>query len=796
MESKKKIDLMKKSDIVKMKSKIEIIESPSNKTKDGSKNIGKYIIQADLGEGTFGKVKVGIHSITGDTVAIKVLEKSKIMEVIDKTRVEREIKLLKVLRHKNIIHLYQVIQRSSTIYLIMEFAGGKDLFSYIQNKKRLTEQEACEIFQQLISAIEYLHKFKIAHRDIKPENIILESNDKKKINVKLIDFGLSNVYKPGELLKTMCGSPCYAAPEIIIGSKYKGEAVDVWSTGITLFNMVCGFMPFSDANTDVIYKKVIEGKYNIPQFLSEGVKDLIRHMLVVDADKRFRISEIKSHPWFGIVSPSRCSEGLMINQHIIPIEEQVVTKMMNEFDFRPEDVRLNILASKHTHTTATYYLLLKRLITSGVESIADMSSKLFKDYLANPKNLLKNYNYDINILIRERCQNPPEDPEEFQVTLFNNMSSSENSKIAKDDSKTKGLLKTTFNEEYEIISGDGVRAKAFLRDCSSKLQNTLAKEKYHKFEDLMIQESSSKDESDKFINSNPSKKEDAIPKSVLKLQGICNFDEIMKYPGSGRESKAADPPNPSKMLTFKKLDLNANSKPKDIRNNDINSDSHGVLAWNSDNLSKLKQKKENARTNVIELDYFTQDSANKLQQISKNANPPLKALKIPQSLNSTHRAQNISNSNNTVIETLGKIGNSRNILNLKSAPAHKTVTALKDHNLKLESLGADSTTNTLMMKNNQNRQITESLKDQEIKEIKEYIGPFDLDSLFFFSSYIELYQELTRILSCNSVLYTKSVSLDINNCRNEILLLFAAAKDILSSMPRYACSRIQSNVLL
>ena len=187
------------------------------------KIIGNYRIGKEIGEGTFGKVKLATHSITQENVAVKILEKSKISEASDIDRITREIYILKIIRHPNIIQLYEIIENSKKIYLVMEYASGGELFDYISNNGKLTEQEACKFYQQLVSGIEYLHNLNIVHRDLKPENLLLDYNK----NIKIVDFGLSNIYKANELLKTSCGSPCYAAPEMIANKKYIPLCVDI-----------------------------------------------------------------------------------------------------------------------------------------------------------------------------------------------------------------------------------------------------------------------------------------------------------------------------------------------------------------------------------------------------------------------------------------------------------------------------------------------------------------------------------------------------------------------------------------
>lgn len=176
----------------------------------------------------------------------------------------------------------------------MEFASGGELFDYIVQNQRIREPEACKFFQQLISGVEYIGKLNIVHRDLKPENLLLDHN----MGLKVVDFGLSNTYRNGELLKTACGSPCYAAPEMIAGKKYNGTQVDIWSCGVILFAMICGYLPFEDPNTSCLYKKILAADYHTPNFISDSAKDLLSKILNTDPDTRFNIDQIRDHPWF------------------------------------------------------------------------------------------------------------------------------------------------------------------------------------------------------------------------------------------------------------------------------------------------------------------------------------------------------------------------------------------------------------------------------------------------------------------------------------------------------------------
>lgn len=356
-------------------------------------SLSQYTIGNKIGEGMFGKVKIGTHNLTKEKVAIKILEKSRIKEKADKIRVEREIKILKQMKHINIVQLYSVIQTTTTIYLVMEHSSGTELFQYIINKRRIPEQEAVYYFQQIISGIDYMHQNKICHRDIKPENMILETNK----TIKIIDFGLSNTFGKSEYLSTACGSPCYAAPEMIAGNRYKGSSIDIWSAGIVLYAMICGYLPFEDKNNNELFKKIMEGKYAVPSFVSDSCKDLIKSILNVDYTKRYSINEIISHPWMASEKPYT-HKGLLMNTIVIPIDEELIAKM-SEMGFTKQDIRMNLLRNKFNNITTTYYLLVKTKTKYNRTSVSDFISKDFISHLNNEKNQLSKYDYDLDNVV-------------------------------------------------------------------------------------------------------------------------------------------------------------------------------------------------------------------------------------------------------------------------------------------------------------------------------------------------------------------------------------------------------------
>lgn len=208
-------------------------------------------------------------------------------------RVEREISYLRLLRHPHIIKLYDVIKSRDEIIMVIEYAG-KELFDYIVQRGKMPEDEARRFFQQIIAAVEYCHRHKIVHRDLKPENLLLDDH----LNVKIADFGLSNIMTDGNFLKTSCGSPNYAAPEVISGKLYAGPEVDVWSSGVILYVMLCGRLPFDDEFIPALFRKISNGVYTLPNYLSEGAKRLLTRMLVVNPLNRITIHEIIEDDWF------------------------------------------------------------------------------------------------------------------------------------------------------------------------------------------------------------------------------------------------------------------------------------------------------------------------------------------------------------------------------------------------------------------------------------------------------------------------------------------------------------------
>ncbi|KAM0748218.1 Pkinase-domain-containing protein [Meredithblackwellia eburnea MCA 4105] len=262
-------------------------------SKDRGVVIGDYEVISTLGHGSFGKVKLAKHTLTGLKVALKFLSKRKISTSEMSNRVHREIQYLSLLRHPHIIKLYDVIDTPSDIVMVIEYLSG-ELFDYIVRRGKMPENDARRFFQQIMGALEYCHSHNIVHRDLKPENLLLDEH----LNVKIADFGLSNIMRDGDFLKTSCGSPNYAAPEVISGKLYAGPEIDIWSCGVILYVMLCGRLPFDDDHIPLLFKKINGGIFSLPPFLSAEARHLLSRMLLVDSNKRIKLHEIRQLPWF------------------------------------------------------------------------------------------------------------------------------------------------------------------------------------------------------------------------------------------------------------------------------------------------------------------------------------------------------------------------------------------------------------------------------------------------------------------------------------------------------------------
>ena len=358
------------------------------------KKIGNYILLSTIGSGTFSVVKLGIHLPTQQKVAIKILDKNRINDENDIKRISREIHILSKLSHPNIAQLYETIPSEKHIYIIMEFIEGHDLFQYIYSLTRLTELKASKLFRQLISCLEYIHTLGIVHRDIKPENILL---NKKKTSIKLVDFGLSNSYKHGSLLKTACGSPCYASPEMISGKEYDPLYSDLWSCGVVLYCMLVGKLPFDDEDIKLLYYNIRYANYFMPPFLSNIAQDFLRKILTPNPNRRIRLEELKKHPFFLIGERTPLLKGILVGIEDIPINIEIVKKIKNVY-FKDNNkidenyIISNLKQNHHNNITAIYYLMIKKIEDNN--DVINKTKNIIQKNSKNENNNNTNTNYD------------------------------------------------------------------------------------------------------------------------------------------------------------------------------------------------------------------------------------------------------------------------------------------------------------------------------------------------------------------------------------------------------------------
>ncbi|KAJ1437066.1 Serine/threonine-protein kinase, active site [Sesbania bispinosa] len=259
--------------------------------------LGKYELGRTLGEGNFGKVKLARDTDSGQLFAVKILEKTKIIELNNADQIKREISTLKLLKHSNVVRLYEVLASKTRIYMVLEYVNGGELFDKIASKGKLSEADGRKMFQQLINGVSYCHNKGVFHRDLKLENVLVDA----KGNIKITDFNLSALpqhFRADGLLHTTCGSPNYVAPEILANRGYDGATSDIWSCGVILYVILTGYLPFDDRNLAVLYQKIFKGDVQIPRWLSPGAQNIIKRILDPNPKTRMTMNMIKEDEWF------------------------------------------------------------------------------------------------------------------------------------------------------------------------------------------------------------------------------------------------------------------------------------------------------------------------------------------------------------------------------------------------------------------------------------------------------------------------------------------------------------------
>uniref|UniRef100_A0A671MZA4 non-specific serine/threonine protein kinase n=1 Tax=Sinocyclocheilus anshuiensis TaxID=1608454 RepID=A0A671MZA4_9TELE len=317
---------------------------------DEQPHIGNYRLLKTIGKGNFAKVKLARHILTGRELF-------------------REVRIMKILNHPNIVKLFEVIETEKTLYLVMEYASGGEVFDYLVAHGRMKEKEARAKFRQIVSAVQYCHQKHIVHRDLKAENLLLDAD----MNIKIADFGFSNEFTIGNKLDTFCGSPPYAAPELFQGKKYDGPEVDVWSLGVILYTLVSGSLPFDGQNLKELRERVLRGKYRIPFYMSTDCENLLKRFLVLNPVKRGTLEQIMKDRW--INAGSEEDELKPFVDPELDISDQKRIDIMVGMGYSREEIHESLTRMKYDEITATY-LLLGRKSTELEVSDSNSSSNL------------------------------------------------------------------------------------------------------------------------------------------------------------------------------------------------------------------------------------------------------------------------------------------------------------------------------------------------------------------------------------------------------------------------------------
>ena len=513
--------------------------------------IGDYLLNKEIGSGGFAKVYEAIHIPTGEKVAVKIMKKEQIFsEPININRIQREIAILKIVRHNNIIKLYELMETPEKIYIVMEYCNGGELFDYIVSKQHLTEKQACRFFQEIINCLEYLHSINIVHRDIKPENLLLYKIN-NKINLKLIDFGISNCYSLDKLLNTPCGTASYAPPEMHKGEEYYGLLSDIWSAGVVLYAMVFGYLPFCEDDEDININNIIEGNYEIPEEASPELYDLLIHLLDINPLTRYDLEQIKEHPWFNLIKNYKYIPGIIEGYNKIPIDMNIVD-LCEKYGYDKNKIIENVQKCNYNRNSAVYYIILSKMIREGYHSISDLYSDEFLNYINNPKNLINDYN--------------------------NNKENNDKNKEKNNKKYTKNNYDKKENEKTERTKSN--RTNRTNRSINKKNKNSFSKSQKKERREKP---------KEKNINTNKNKKEKLInikyKNEIIKTEMINNNKNIYKK---------IEPLYSFHVISKTKEILNSMNDNKEINIDYINTSFNKKLSDDiKENILKLKNPKKN-----------------------------------------------------------------------------------------------------------------------------------------------------------------------------------------------------------
>ena len=354
--------------------------------KSQRKCIGPYEIQKLVEKGTYSKIYLAKSIYTKEEVIVKEINKSSLKKELDELLlITKQIQILKILKHRNIITLYEIFESKKYLYLITEYCQGKKLIDQLIEKKRFSEEEALFIFFQLLDAFTYMHKMNICHRNLSAEHILFDKNNRPKI----VGFGYSSFYEKDKKIKGAYGSLCYACPEIINEQIYNPELADVWSLGVILYVLVCGYLPFCEEDDNKNKILISEGKIEFPKEISNKLKDLLNHMLDKNPEKRYNLKKIVKHPWIKPFSESLFSQGINIYKTIFPVDKKILY-IINHYNFDKNEIKNDLIENKYNTGTGLYKQIVRKLLDMNIKTISDLFCENFNEYRDNKENKYEN----------------------------------------------------------------------------------------------------------------------------------------------------------------------------------------------------------------------------------------------------------------------------------------------------------------------------------------------------------------------------------------------------------------------
>ena len=617
-------------------------------------NKGPYLLGEPLGEGAFAKVRLATQIHIKEKCAIKIVDKRLLEDTKDIQRLKKEIKILKNIRHKNIIQLFDIMESKTNLYFVMEYCKGGELFDYIVKNKRLKENEACKFFQQIINGVEYLHKQGIIHRDLKPENLLLDYNN----NIKISDFGLSTFFTKNHYLQTACGTPSYAPPEMLEGLQYNGEASDIWSCGIILYAMLCGTLPFTESKEEIIVRKIKTHDYSIPKYLSNEAQDMLNHILKINPEERFTIEGIKKHPWFNLIEP-HLIKGISLNEIKIPVDENIL-EIVKNFGFDKEECRTLLLKNKFCSLTSIYYLCLKKYIREGGKSISDLESDLFEQYINDPANYISQDS------LKNNTKETKTENKNNKNKIDNNIDKNSNTIVLKD--KNNSLKKEKNENNTEEIN---IKEKNLKKSINGNIENINVNLNLNNADKKTTNNREKNIEKLELANNN-----NKIINNINNNNNNNNNCNKKKTNIVRKEQKAlSSKNNPPILIQKKQKDINQNKNTRKIfipnnNNNSINNKQNNKYLKNNILIQDKKPKIENEK--------------NQPQQITIKSREG--KMNSPQGNRKFHNSNTDQNNFNTIIIKKKLVNKSQNTQKKVNINEKKSPKRFIEDNIKSNSL--------------------------------------------------------------------------------------------------------------